>query len=247
MGNSMRHLTLALLVLATGLTLSAPIADQAFAQRPGGRSGDDDERGRRGGGRRDRGGPPGDRRNNDGDRPAPPRPAAASPSAPTSTSFGTVSESERIRKSATDTIKQHDKSGNGILESDELNDLGMSRGADLNGDGKITHDELVAFRMPKSDSAAVSAAKPASPPKVEADPATAEVGERKLVNDKRKSYRFKSTKERLSSWKLASKDANGDGQVSMHEYASSWTDRTAAEFVRYDKNNDGVITPDEAK
>ena len=46
---------------------------------------------------------------------------------PSPTSFGTVSDAERIRKSATDTIKKHDKNGNGILEGDELNDLGMSR------------------------------------------------------------------------------------------------------------------------
>lgn len=219
----MRYLILSWLILAIGLTLSAPVAEQAYAQRPGGRQ-------------------RGDRRDNGDDRPEPPKPA---PSAPPATSFGTVSVADSIRKSATDTIKKHDKSGNGILEGDELKDLGMSRGADDNGDAMITHDELVAFRMPKSDGA--TAAKPSSPQKAGAVLEAAKVGERKFVNDKRKSYRFKSTKERLSSWKLASRDANGDGQVSMHEYASSWSDRTAGEFLRYDKDNDGMITAEEAK
>jgi hypothetical protein len=33
----------------------------------------------------------------------------------------------------------------------------------------------------------------------------------------------------------------------MHEYSRSWNDRTAAEFTRYDKDNNGVITAKEAK
>ncbi len=33
----------------------------------------------------------------------------------------------------------------------------------------------------------------------------------------------------------------------MSEYSSSWTDRTASEFQRYDKDNDGMITVEEAK
>jgi hypothetical protein len=38
---------------------------------------------------------------------------------------------------------------------------------------------------------------------------------------------------------------DGDGQVMMHEYASSWTASKAAEFKRYDLDGDGVITPRE--
>jgi Ca2+-binding EF-hand superfamily protein len=177
-------------------------------------------------------------------RPAPPvtPPAAA---APAKTSFGTVSVAESIRKSATETIKHHDKSGNGILEGDELKDLGMSRSADSDGDGMITHDELVAYRTPKSGSAV--AAKASTSPATNAGGASDESIERKIVNNKRKSYRFKTTNERIASWRFASKDANGDGQVSMSEYSSSWSDRTAAEFQRYDHDNDGMITSDEVK
>jgi len=50
----------------------------------------------------------------------------------------------------------------------------------------------------------------------------------------------------LPSW-FTSKDANGDAQVSMSEYSKSWNDRTAAEFQKYDRDNDGIITPEEAK
>jgi Ca2+-binding EF-hand superfamily protein len=73
--------------------------------------------------------------------------------------------------------------------------------------------------------------------------------ESKPAKDKQKSYRFKTAKERLPAglpgW-FTSKDANGDGQVSMSEYSKSWTESQAAEFKRYDKDNDGIITAEEA-
>ena len=33
----------------------------------------------------------------------------------------------------------------------------------------------------------------------------------------------------------------------MSEYTRSWSERTASEFKRYDKDNDGMITAAEAK
>lgn len=174
---------------------------------------------------------------------------AAVPAAAGASSFGTVTDAERIRKLATDTVKKNDKNSNGILEGDELDNLRMSRGADTNGDGKITYDELVAFYSPKPST--TNSPRPAAQPQPDSHETTTATSngkdQRKLVNTSRKSYRFKSTKDRLSSWRFSSRDSNGDGQVSMHEYASSWNDRTAAEFQRYDHNNDGMITPDEAK
>lgn len=174
-------------------------------------------------------------------RPGPPRPAATPPS----NSFGTVSENDRIRKFASVNIKKHDKDGNSILEGDELKALGTSRDADQDGDGKITHNELVVFYTPKT--ATTSTLQPMVPSKTESrQPSDSDI-QRKIVNSTRKSYRFKSTKERLPSWRFAFKDANGDGQVSMSEYSRSWTDRTAADFQRYDRDNDGMITSDEVK
>jgi hypothetical protein len=69
-----------------------------------------------------------------------------------------------------------------------------------------------------------------------------------LMTDK--SYRLKPgksqlPKEGLPPW-FASRDSNGDGQVAMNEYAQEWTDRLVNEFGRYDRNSDGVITPEEA-
>jgi hypothetical protein len=64
----------------------------------------------------------------------------------------------------------------------------------------------------------------------------------------KKSYRFLTAQERLPTglpdW-FKQKDLDGDGQITMAEFATSWTEATAAEFTKYDLNNDGVITPDE--
>ena len=64
----------------------------------------------------------------------------------------------------------------------------------------------------------------------------------------RKFYRALTPAERLPpglpDW-FARKDANGDGQVSMAEFSDTWNDQTAAEFSKYDLNNDGFIVPTE--
>ena len=48
----------------------------------------------------------------------------------------------------------------------------------------------------------------------------------------------------LPEW-FTRKDVNGDGQVTLAEFSDSLTDDVAAEFARYDLNNDGVITAQE--
>jgi hypothetical protein len=64
----------------------------------------------------------------------------------------------------------------------------------------------------------------------------------------RKSNRFLTAAERLPEglpdW-FTDKDEDGDGQVSMAEFASDWTPQKAAEFSRYDLNGDGLITAQE--
>jgi hypothetical protein len=68
------------------------------------------------------------------------------------------------------------------------------------------------------------------------------------TDGRRRSYRFYSALERLPEglpgW-FARNDQDGDGQVMMFEFSTIWTDEKAAEFVRYDANGDGVITPKE--
>ncbi|NLS90744.1 MAG: hypothetical protein GXX96_00985 [Planctomycetaceae bacterium] len=61
------------------------------------------------------------------------------------------------------------------------------------------------------------------------------------------SKRFVTPKSRLAGlpeWFLA-RDANGDGQLTAAEYAPNSEKSALADFARYDRNNDGVLTPQE--
>lgn len=51
--------------------------------------------------------------------------------------------------------------------------------------------------------------------------------------------------EGLPDW-YARDDANADGQVTMAEFSSSWSEIVVADFYQFDRNRDGVITPQEA-
>ena len=63
------------------------------------------------------------------------------------------------------------------------------------------------------------------------------------------TYRLKTAKETpqqgLPSW-FTSRDKNGDGQVTMLEYAARLTESQAQEFIGRDTNGDGLITAGEA-
>lgn len=61
----------------------------------------------------------------------------------------------------------------------------------------------------------------------------------------RRSRQFFVPKERLpqaaSAWYLKN-DANGDGQITMAEFSTTWSRAEAIEFARYDADGNGVIT-----
>lgn len=178
------------------------------------------------------------------------------------------SDADRLRSYAKSLVERYDKNGNMMLEAAERADMrGKPAEADLNHDDVITVDELVIHLSPKPaaagsasnssstrDAAAASSRFSANRGERGTEPTRRTYGgssdnAKGAADAKRKSYRFTPPVERLPSglpsW-FKSRDANGDGQVAMHEYSRRWNDRTAAEFVRYDKDNDGVITPAEA-
>lgn len=137
-------------------------------------------------------------------------------------------------------MRQYDKNKNGVLDKDEIAELrGGLRNADRNNDGTITLDELTLqvqdYGQRRSESSGPSGRSSSST-------TTSASG------GSRKSYRFLTATERLPSglpdW-FAQKDADGDGQVSMAEYTGSWNDSAVADFLKFDLNNDGIITPGE--
>jgi hypothetical protein len=186
--------------------------------------------------------------------------AGASPSGSSGSHSGSSTVDARVRQYAESLVRQYDKNKNGTLEREEWSELrGRARESDANGDGVITVEELVAALGGSSRSRGGPSA-PASSPSASSSPsptpASAGPGpggqastSSSAVADQRRPYRALLPHERLPEglpeW-FVRKDANQDGQVTMAEYATEWTDARAAEFAAHDLNHDGIITPAEA-
>ncbi|HZZ27380.1 MAG TPA: EF-hand domain-containing protein [Pirellulales bacterium] len=192
----------------------------------------------------------------------------ASSTSSTGSSSGSNPQAEdaKIRGYATSMMKQYDKNSNGVLEKEEWSQNSMISGNparyDKNGDGKITLDELVDGlknwnRPDESNSAASAANNRGSSAAAPSDagggnPGGRGYGRRQDTGGRSASSgtgkHFLTPKERLPDglpdW-FAADDVKGDGQVTMSEFASTWTEAKLAEFAKYDLNGDGVITPDE--
>jgi hypothetical protein len=160
-------------------------------------------------------------------------------------------------------VTQYDKNGNKVLDADEQGQLKEpAASADLNKDGVIIREELVAHLSGSSRMTSTADRKAGSDGKPAGNRLRAGDGVAKRVftgtaggvqtadaeKNPRWSYRFKPALDRLPtglpSW-FKSRDKNGDGQVAMSEYSRSWSSRLVAEFRRYDANGDGIITPKE--
>lgn len=168
---------------------------------------------------------------------------AASTSPSSSGSSGNNRPDDRVRRYAEALLRQYDKNKNNILEKDEWSQMKSTwKDSDANGDGVITVDELAA----KMGSFSRSRSTPSS--SSSGNTAMAASGGNSSSTSK-KSYRFLSPHERLPGglpdWFLR-KDADADGQVTMAEYSrSGWSDSMAEEFVKQDRNGDGIVTPEE--
>lgn len=166
-------------------------------------------------------------------------------------------DAQRYKRYAEGFIRQYDRNRDGKLDRDEASRLRPEhQAADTNKDGVIVVDEL-AIKL-QSYSAGTAGASGSSSGSSGRD------GERrygygsrgsssadnKTAAEPRKSYRFVPATERLPKglpdWFLRG-DGNGDGQVSMAEYTTTWTEQLAAEFMKYDANADGIITPEECQ
>lgn len=173
------------------------------------------------------------------------RSRSASRSSRSSSSSSRSSESSspdnRILRYADSLLYRYDRNKNGKLEQDEWKNMrGDWDDADRNGDRVLTKDEIAArlSRYSRGRSSRSSSDSGSSSSRSSRD----------SNSDEKNSYRFLSPIERLPkglpSW-FAASDKDQDGQVMMHEFSSYWTDSKAAEFLQYDLNNDGVLTPEE--
>lgn len=148
-------------------------------------------------------------------------------------------EREKNRETAKSMVAQNDTNKDGHLakRDDEWKNLrGTPENADYNKDGIITVDELTERLMERSRESYASSGSRGG------------YGSKPATGTNGKPIRFLTATERLPeglpSW-FTRGDLNGDGQVSMGEYATKWDDAKLAEFARYDMNSDGMITAQE--
>ena len=154
----------------------------------------------------------------------------------------------RIQGFADGMMRRYDRDGNGVLEKSKGEWEGV-RGdpdeIDTNNDDRIDRNEMV-VRI----AAYMSGDRGRREGRGDDRGSDRQDGEESLANEdgRKRSYRFLSAAERLPEglpdW-FKERDRNQDGQVSMAEYSSYWSDSKAREYLRYDLNDDGVVTPDE--
>ncbi|MBA4019346.1 MAG: hypothetical protein C0483_19440 [Pirellula sp.] len=178
-----------------------------------------------------------------------------------SSSGSSSSGDDRTLKYAEGLLKQYDTNKDGILQRDEWSKMrSESQKADRDGNGLITKEELAAqladySKGRSSGSSSGSSGSGSSTTgysygsRSSSSGGTASSGTNSASKGTVKTYRFLAPAERLPSglpdW-FTRNDGNGDGQISMAEFATSWDDGRAAEFTRWDRNGDGLVTPKEA-
>jgi hypothetical protein len=142
-------------------------------------------------------------------------------------------EEEKALRYAKGLIRSYDKNEDGVLTSEEWKETKTDvRAADRNGDSRVDVNELTAHFANEAK-------------KAQAASGNSGRGAGQVAAD----LRFDTAHERLPKgtpgW-FVEKDANADGQVAMVEYSTTWGDATVEEYLKYDVNDDGVITPYEA-
>ena len=155
-------------------------------------------------------------------------------------------------------LRQYDANKDGKLDREEIARLRPEhQSADVNKDSAITVEELQAKLQSYASSSGQgsSSDRDRDRDRDRGDDRGRRFGSRggsssdsKAVDAPRRSFRISAPTERLPQglpdWFLRS-DGDADGQVSMAEYTTSWTEQLAADFAKNDLNGDGLITPDE--
>ena len=146
------------------------------------------------------------------------------------TSSISKSPSDKSRDYVEKYFSDRDLDKNGILEGDELAKV-QSRSKskyDTNRDGKISEDEMLKVLDPERGSD-----EPASKTNVPT--------RREAIN----RSRDRSGRSSKTSGSFTQKDTNNDKLIQMQEFSDKWPEKKLKEFLTKDKNEDGVISPDE--
>jgi Ca2+-binding EF-hand superfamily protein len=157
-------------------------------------------------------------------------------------------------------IRQYDRDGDGRLDASEWAAMrGDPRRADLDGDGFVTTAELAqrvadygwhrAFRLATSggQSDEPDSTSPANQPPDDRDGPDTRAVQQSGGAAARRSLKYfvpAANVQGLPAW-FVQLDTDGDGQLTLAEFAPQGTKARVAEFAQYDLDGDGVITPQE--
>jgi hypothetical protein len=188
-----------------------------------------------------------------GRKSAPSRPANSSSSSSGGASSSAINSAAygKVRSYAQSLLRQYDENKNGVLEKGEWSKMsGNPKASDTNNDDVLTLDEMTARLASYGKSSGSSGSGGGNSGWSRDSSSSAGEGYRttgsKLTG--KTSYRAKSPIERLPrglpDW-FARNDTNGNGQIEMREYSTTWSNTKAGEFLKYDLNRDGVITAEE--
>lgn len=152
---------------------------------------------------------------------------------------------------AEERLRRYDRNRDGVLTANEMSSRwdGNPMDFDRNKDGKLSASELAVRYARRRQGGEENEQRSRFASRRDRD--RDERGRDEEIDDPYnglKSLRLGSDRdvEGLPDW-FADRDANGDGQVMMNEYTSSWSDDLVAEFFAFDQNQDGTITAREAR
>lgn len=156
-----------------------------------------------------------------------------------------VQVTERDEQEAAERMQRYDRNRDGYLSSQEVSRFsGNPMDFDRNRDGKLSVSELAVRYARRREGEELARQESRRDDRRERQ-REAEIPD---VFNGRRSYRATSSRslpEGVPGF-FSDKDVNGDGQVTMAEFSSEWTDDVVAKFFESDFNRDGVITAAEA-
>lgn len=171
-----------------------------------------------------------------------------------------VKVEERDLKEAEDRMKRYDSDKDGQLTAAELKSGRWSDDPlqyDRNRDGKLNKSELaLRYANRRVDELNKQEAKNDPRSRRSGDSNGWNRSDNQPEGKKETTPRFGDAKSYRSTVSVKDKtsglpdffarsDANADGQVTMNEFSSSWTQETLEEFQKWDLNRDGIILPRE--
>lgn len=156
---------------------------------------------------------------------------------------------EEDRRQAREVLDRYDRNKDGHIDLEETKQgrfWGTPMDFDRNSDGKLSAEELTtrhAVRRTREQNERSDRNRDdkARDPDKEREPV-------KVDFNGRQSYRVyaAASPEGLPQF-FSDRDLNSDGQISMSEYTSDWTESRVLEFYAWDQNKDGVIMTSEVQ